>query len=267
LPTRAVRLAEFHELRNTIVVKTTEDRTRDRIARSILENGPQSAADLSARLHLTPAGIRRHLDLLVQSGILEAREPYLTAAKLRGRGRPTKVFVITDLGREKFEHSYDDLAVSALRFMASTSAGDLIDGSLVKAFAQNRAQEIERSVNAAMKPTRSQEKSDVDAKVDALAKALTIEGYAAESKRTSSGVQLCQHHCPIAHVASEFPQLCDAETEAFSRVLGTHVQRLATIAHGDGICTTFIPATSHNTSSFNNLSSKTSAPSTEGALT
>ncbi len=28
-----------------------------------------------------------------------------------------------------------------------------------------------------------------------------------------------------------------------SRVLGRHVQRLATIAHGDGVCTTCIPAT------------------------
>ncbi len=42
-------------------------------------------------------------------------------------------------------------------------------------------------------------------------------------------------------MASEFPQLCEAETEALSRLLGTHVQRLATIAHGDGVCTTFIP--------------------------
>ncbi|MFM1974210.1 MAG: hypothetical protein RL524_197, partial [Actinomycetota bacterium] len=31
------------------------------------------------------------------------------------------------------------------------------------------------------------------------------------------------------------------ETELFSKVLGTHVQRLATIAHGDGVCTTFVP--------------------------
>jgi predicted ArsR family transcriptional regulator len=53
--------------------------------------------------------------------------------------------------------------------------------------------------------------------------------------------ELCQHHCPIAHVAAEFPQLCEAETEALSKVLGTHVQRLATIGHGDGVCTTFIP--------------------------
>jgi hypothetical protein len=55
-----------------------------------------------------------------------------------------------------------------------------------------------------------------------------------------AGEQLCQHHCPVAHVAAEFPQLCEAETEAFGRLLGTPVQRLATIAHGDGICTTHV---------------------------
>ncbi|MCL1839340.1 MAG: transcriptional regulator, partial [Propionibacteriaceae bacterium] len=32
-----------------------------------------------------------------------------------------------------------------------------------------------------------------------------------------------------------------AETKAFSRLLNSHVQRLATIAHGDGVCTTHIP--------------------------
>jgi hypothetical protein len=41
-------------------------------------------------------------------------------------------------------------------------------------------------------------------------------------------------------VAAEFPQLCEAETEAFGRLLGTPVRRLATIAHGDGICTTHV---------------------------
>ena len=46
---------------------------------------------------------------------------------------------------------------------------------------------------------------------------------------------------PGAHVAHEFPQLCEAETEVIGRVLGRHVQRLATIAHGDGVCTTCIP--------------------------
>jgi len=215
-------------------VKKGEDKTRDLVARTILENGPQSAAELAERLNLTPAGIRRHLDRLIAIGLLESREPHRANSSLRGRGRPSKVFVITDLGREKFEHSYDDLAVSALRFMANLSERDL-----VSEFAASRAQDIERRVSKVVSGANSRQK-----KVTALAEFLTAEGYAAESKGSGSGIQLCQHHCPVAHVASEFPQLCEAETQAFSKVLGTHVQRLATIALGDGICTTFIPGSS-----------------------
>ena len=79
-----------------------------------------------------------------------------------------------------------------------------------------------------------------------LAQVFTDEGYAAAVRAAagqhSVGEQLCQQHCPVSHVAHEFPQLCEAETEAISRVLGRHVQRLATIAHGDGVCTTCIPS-------------------------
>ena len=74
---------------------------------------------------------------------------------------------------------------------------------------------------------------------------LAARGYAAQIREVGSGrhrgVQLCQHHCPIAHVATEFPQLCEAETRAFAELLGTHVQRLATIARGDAVCTTHVP--------------------------
>jgi predicted ArsR family transcriptional regulator len=55
------------------------------------------------------------------------------------------------------------------------------------------------------------------------------------------GIQLCQHHCPVSHVAEEFPELCETEREAFAEILGTHVQRLATIANGDCACTTHVP--------------------------
>ena len=201
-------------------------RTRDLVARSILENGPSTAAVLGERLGLTPAGIRRHLDLLVGDGVLEAREP--RAASIRGRGRPSKVFVMSDQGREKFEHSYDDLAVAALKFMSAQSGEHLVQG-----FAQSRADDIERKATEQVGSSSN--------KVEAIATFLTEQGYAASVTEKPMGQELCQHHCPIAHVAAEFPQLCEAETEALSRLLGTHVQRLATIAHGDGVCTTFIP--------------------------
>ena len=81
---------------------------------------------------------------------------------------------------------------------------------------------------------------------EALAAVLTEGGYAASLRQLPVvGEQLCQQHCPVSHVAHEFPQLCEAETEAIGRVVGTHVQRLATIAHGDGVCTTCIPHLEH----------------------
>ncbi len=210
-------------------MKIDEVGTRNAVARSILENGPSTAVSIGERLGLTPAGVRRHLDHLVADGVIEAREPHSAIAK--GRGRPSKVFVMTDTGREKFEHSYDDLAVAALRFITAQSGPHLVN-----IFAKFRADEMGRRAGKDL--SKKRDRSAI------LTEFLTKEGYAASLQSKGQGEELCQHHCPIAHVAAEFPQLCDAETELFSQLLGTHVQRLATIAHGDGVCTTFIPKVS-----------------------
>lgn len=210
-------------------MKIDELSTRNAVARSVLENGPSTAVVIGERLGLTPAGVRRHLDLLIEDGILEAREPH--SALVRGRGRPSKVFVMTDAGREKFEHSYDDLAVAALKFITAQSGPHL-----VSLFAKFRADEMGRRAKSFIAPSKNKSSS--------LAEFLTEEGYATTVQAKGLGEELCQHHCPIAHVAAEFPQLCEAETELFSKLLGTHVQRLATIAHGDGVCTTFLPKNS-----------------------
>jgi predicted ArsR family transcriptional regulator len=210
--------------------------TRERVVRSILENGPSTAAALGERLSLTPAAVRRHLDHLLEQGAIEAREPRV--ASTRGRGRPAKVFALTEGGHAHFDQQYDDLAVQALRFLAETGGEEA-----VRSFAERRVAFIEAEFadvladNPHLTP------------VEALAEVFTGEGYAASVRslplvnQQSVGEQLCQQHCPVSHVAHEFPQLCEAETEAISRVLGSHVQRLATIAHGDGVCTTCIPHT------------------------
>ena len=225
--------------------KSEPDKTRDVVARSILESGPTTAVALAEKLDITPAGIRRHLDSLIAEGVLASREPYQSSAS-RSRGRPSKVFLMTDEGREKFEHSYDDLAVAALKFMASKNGSHLVDE-----FAQTRAADFERKGQS----IRNSNKSLLE-KSKMLAKLLTKEGYSATTDKMGNGEEICQHHCPIAHVASEFPQLCEAETEAFSKILGTHVQRLATIADGDGVCTTFVPT---------NISQITKSKMKEGA--
>ena len=205
--------------------------TRQRVVRSILDNGPSTAAALAERLELTPAAVRRHLDQLLDEGTVEAREPRSLAA--RGRGRPAKLFALTEAGRDGFDQQYDDLAVQALRFLDETG-GD----AAVREFAQRRVAFIEERFGDVQREHPQLDPAEV------LAHVLTDEGYAASVRGIPVGEQLCQQHCPVSHVAHEFPQLCEAETQAISRVLGRHVQRLATIAHGDGVCTTCIPAQS-----------------------
>ena len=219
-----------------------DEPTRERVIRSILVAGPSTAAVRAEKLDLTPAAVRRHLDHLVGEGTLEPRDQKVYGA--RGRGRPAKVFALTETGRDAFDQQYDDLATEALRFLAETSGEDE-----VMEFARGRVAFIERDYDllVADHPELTP--------AQALARVLSDEGYAASVRElpvAAAGQQLCQQHCPVAHVAQEFPQLCEAETEAIGRILGTHVQRLATIAHGDGVCTTCIPDTSTSPSSVTN---------------
>ncbi|MGN6162445.1 MAG: helix-turn-helix transcriptional regulator [Marmoricola sp.] len=208
----------------------TEYPTRERVVRSIHVNGPSTAAALAERLSLTPAAVRRHLEQLLAEGEIEARE--VRTSGLRGRGRPAKEFVLTEDGRRGFEQQYDDLAVQALRFISETSGEQAI-----RDFAEKRMSFIEERFPAVAAANPDFTPAQV------LAQVFTDDGYAASVQPLPIGEQLCQQHCPVAHVAHEFPQLCEAETAAISRVLGSHVQRLATIAHGDGVCTTCIPTT------------------------
>lgn len=207
-----------------------QEATRNRVARSILSEGPRTAAELASSLGMTPAGVRRHLDALLAEGLVEAREQRVYGQ--RHRGRPAKVFALTDSGRAVFHHDYDALAVDALRFIAETGGEDA-----VAAFARRRFADLAARYESVLAAADPAERSRL------LAEALTADGYAASTRDAEKlpGEQLCQHHCPVQNVAEEFPQLCEVETAVFAELLGTHVQRLATIAHGDGVCTTFIP--------------------------
>ncbi|MFN2626595.1 MAG: helix-turn-helix transcriptional regulator, partial [Mycobacteriales bacterium] len=185
----------------------------------------------SAELGLSPAGVRRHLDAMLASGaVRETTPPVVTT---RGRGRPARVFMLTETGREQFPHSYDDIATAALRYLAETGGPDA-----VVSFANSRVAELEQRYRPRLAAAPAQSRAA------SLAAALTEDGYAA----TASDGVVCQHHCPVQHVAEEFPQLCEAETAVFSRLLGTPVHRLTTIAHGDGCCTAqFTPAPTKRT--------------------
>lgn len=202
----------------------------ERVARFLAERGPSTAADIAAEWGTTATAVRRPLKALQDAGLVQAhdRAPYGPDPQRR-RGRPSQVFTLTQAGRAACDQSYDALALEALRFIAER------DGR--EAVAEFAAERARRLVGAPG--------DDTNVTVVEIAQRLTDQGFAASVEPlTGDGAQLCQHHCPVVEAAGEFPELCDAESEALSAVLGRHVTRLATLANGDGICTTLIPTTS-----------------------
>ncbi|GFM18231.1 transcriptional regulator [Mycobacterium sp. PO1] len=210
----------------------THGHTRGAIIRLLLESGPTTAGRIGDELGLSAAGVRRHLDALIEAG--DAQANAAAAWQQEGRGRPAKRYQLTAAGRTKLEHTYDDLASAAMRQLREIGGDDA-----VRTFARRRIDAILAGVEPA--------DGDVQEAADRVADALSQAGYATTTTQVGGplrGVQICQHHCPVSHVAEEFPELCEAEQQAMSEVLGTHVQRLATIVNGDCACTTHVPLSS-----------------------
>lgn len=224
--------------RTTTETRSTDGDTRREIMLTLLKHGPVTASKIGDHLGISAAGVRRHLDILVEDGLAESvtHRRRSSSGTAPSRGRPAKQFRLTDAGRGQFGHDYDNLANQALDTLRATGGSQA-----VKEFARRRIADIVAGID----PADVNEQS-VEATARALADAFGEHGYAATVTHAAGGVQICQHHCPVSNVASEHPEICEAEHEAISELAGVHVQQLASIAEGHGICTTNIPLTPIN---------------------
>src|SRR5258707_13195812 len=115
IPLRVPLLAPVSEFRHNGVVKIRPEvdrHTRGAIVQLLLEDGPITAGEIGERLGISAAGVRRHLDALMDAG--EAQSSAAAAWQHSGRGRPAKRYRLTAAGRAKLDHTYHDLAVAAV---------------------------------------------------------------------------------------------------------------------------------------------------------
>ncbi|WP_193106444.1 metalloregulator ArsR/SmtB family transcription factor [Brachybacterium sp. FME24] len=231
--------------------------TRDRLIEAISAHGPITARQLAERFGLTSAAVRRHLAALEADEVIAEHE--VTVAH-RGRGRPSKAFVLSKSAHEAYPGGYDELAVMAFEELArlggETAVSDLAD---------RRVADWEASLEEVVAEREALgETITLSRKVELLAELLTFRGYATTvrplhvplpssnahsgaSPRTLVTAQLCHGRCPVLDVAADHPELCEAETRVISRIIGAPVQRLATLAQGAHACTTHIPLTEGRT--------------------
>lgn len=231
--------------------------TRDRLIEAISAHGPITARKLAESFGLTSAAVRRHLAALQADGIIAEHE--MPVAQ-RGRGRPSKAFVLSQAAHESLPGGYDELAVMALEELARSGGEEA-----VSRLADSRVATWQREVAEAVAEREAAgETVTLARKVELLAELLTARGYATTVRpltvplptpttspgagtRTLVTAQLCHGHCPVLDVAADHPELCEAETRVISRIVGAPVQRLATLAQGAHACTTHIPLTEGRT--------------------
>ncbi|MFV0427666.1 MAG: helix-turn-helix transcriptional regulator [Beutenbergiaceae bacterium] len=208
--------------------------TRERVLQLIVELGPISAAELAQRLALTSAAIRRHLSALETAEQVEGRDDVVVGK--RGRGRPARKYVAAASAHTSMGSAYAQTALAAL-----AQIKDSLGPEGIAAFARSRSDELRERYGEALDTAGD----DIAARAQLLAQLLAEDGFAATSRPIPGGVavQICQGHCPVLRVAQAHHELCEAETQAFSDLLGVHVQRLATLAGGEHVCTTHIPIT------------------------
>lgn len=207
------------------------DSTRDQVLQLIMRQGPITVGELASQLGLTSAAIRRHIAGLESGDQVTVHEGEQTGM----RGRPARRYVASDRAQSAMPGSYSDLAIETIEFVA-----DSLGSQAVTQFAQRRLAEVEERYA----PQITAE--EVPERIEQLAQALSADGYAASARPITGAngtttIQLCQGHCPIQHVAAKFPEFCEAEVQTFSRLIGSHVQRLVTLAGGGHVCTTNVP--------------------------
>lgn len=205
-----------------------EASTRERVLALIVSEGPIRTVDLARRLDLTAAAIRRHIASLEEDDLIAVHDSGRTGM----RGRPARRYVATESAQDAMSADYSDFAVQTMQYIAEVGGPEA-----VTEFASRRLRDVERRYADRITA------DDVAGRVTQLAQLLDEDGYAASARPVpgTSMVQLCQGHCPVQHVASRFPELCEAEVQAFSRLVGSHVQRLVTLAGGAHVCTTNVP--------------------------
>ena len=135
---RVPLLDPLSEFRHNGVVKIrpeTDRHTRGAIVQLLLEAGPITAGEIGERLGISAAGVRRHLDALIDAG--DAQASAAASWQHHGRGRPAKRYRLTADGRAKLDHTYDDLAVAAMRQLREIGGDDA-----VRTFARRRIDSI-----------------------------------------------------------------------------------------------------------------------------
>ncbi len=178
-------------------------RTADRLLMLLKTRGSLSTRALANALGISVPAVRQHLrslDELVQSETVRS-----------GVGRPALVWRLTPAAQSRFPDTHAELTVRLIGFIEEGLGPKALQSVLERAYRANLETYRSRLASARSLAQR----------VERLAAIRREEGYMAEARRTGTGWELVEHHCPICAAAKACQGFCSNELALFREVLGS----------------------------------------------
>ena len=178
-------------------------------------HGPTNVPRLAKLRGVNLNAVRQQLSMLQREGLVKVR------IEKRRVGRPTQLYALTEKADALFPQAYGPLALTLLRQLRDVDGDKKID------------QLFDRRTKALIASYQKRLAGmSLGEKWQELARIRAEEGYMARVE----GKGLTEHHCPMAAIAKEFPQVCTFEKRLFEAVLGAPLDRTDHLASGGRAC-------------------------------
>lgn len=181
--------------------------------------------DLCKQLSVTPMAVHRPLAALLDQDLIVSE-----LRRQAKRGRPLRVYKLSDSADEYFPKNYGHLLMEFLHELGAR------DGSArIRKFFETRFRK-----SATANRDKMQGK-DLASRVQTLSQIMNQNNYMTESEQIGPNKYVIRLlNCPISQVAKEYPQACSCEQNYLSDLLQAKVKRDHHIVNGQTYCSYII---------------------------
>jgi predicted ArsR family transcriptional regulator len=199
---------------------------------SILRRRAATVDDITNQLHLAPATVRRHLDILTRDGHVVVEQ------ERRRTGRPHFVYSISEKGEELFPKHYvritnrliDEIVALSPDETSGRDGRDLAQLVFEK-MAHRLAHKIAPQIHGAK----------LAARLTAATEALAAEGIVFDVEPYQDGFLLIGHGCPCPRVAPQPGHACAHDQRLLTLLLSADVSYVAPAEVGrEGFCAYYV---------------------------
>lgn len=191
---------------------------------TLKQDGPQEAGTLAAQFGLTDMAVRQHLYALEKQGDI------CHSTRSRPRGRPAKIWHLTDRANSHFPDTHAEFSTGLIASIQEVFGPQGMD-RLLEQRLRSQITEYRAEIPASL-PLKD--------KLEKLAAIRSREGYMADiiSLEDRDGYLFIENNCPVCAAAKACSGICVREMDLFREILGRdiHITRTEHITLGARRC-------------------------------